>query len=280
MILQIKKNKALRFLVIVIMSTIVSVIFHQIHNDPLMNLAGKTQSFLITSGMFPPVAFSSLAATFAIIGLIFLGIQKSMQGSKSKKGIFFGIAISGIWIIGMIEAHVLFSLSLFGEIYTGFADSIGIFTMCYFLGKNFADDTLIDTPLKKDTPKTSYLAVPIITIMYILVRYFSYSILGIESAYIGNPVATFIWTLSMGGWIGIVYARMSLDMYRSPLKNALLLGGIIFGVVWIIFNLFAVLFIIVPVSDLILRSGFDMLAVILGVYFFSLFHTGKVCPAK
>jgi hypothetical protein len=39
-----------------------------------------------------------------------------------------------------------------------------------------------------------------------------------------------------------------------------------------LFNLFALLFIVVPVLDLVYRSVFDALAVILGAYISSTFH--------
>ncbi|MCK5312635.1 MAG: hypothetical protein KAJ62_11025 [Desulfobacteraceae bacterium] len=259
------QNKTLKFIFIIMISTIIAVLLHQIHNDPLMNLNSKTQSLVVTSGLFPPIAFFALVMTFGIIGLIFIKIQKNLWGSKIRKGMVFGIAMSGVWIIGMTEAHVLFSLSLFGEIYTGFADSCGILVMCLLLGKHFADDT----PTKKIKPKTRYISILIIAAIYLLVRYFSYSILNIESAYITNPFGTFIWTAAMGTWIGIMYAVMDMNIYQKiPFKHALLFGGLIFGLQWIIFNLFALLFVVVPVSDLLFRSVFDILAIILGVYFY------------
>ena len=260
------QNKTLQFIFIVMISTIIAVLLHQIHNDPLMNISSKTQSIVITSGFFPPIAFAALAMTFSIIGLIFLRIQNRLLGSKIQKGMLFGIVMSGIWIIGMTEAHVLFSLSLLGEIYTGFADSCGIFILCLLLGKYFADDT----PANKSKPKTRYISILIIATMYIVVRYFSYTILNIESAYITNPFGTFIWTAAMGIWIGIMYVVMDMNIYKKiPFKHALLFGGLVFGLQWILFNLFALLFVVVPVSDLLFRSVFDTIAIILGVYFFS-----------
>ena len=263
------QKKTLKFLIIVFACTILSVLLHQVYDDPLMNLSGKTQSIIITSGSFPPVAFTALATTFGIIGLIFLGIQKSLSGSKLRKGMVFGLAMGGVWIIGMTEAHVLFSLSLFGEIYTGIADSSGILVMSLLLGKNIADDTLEE----KKRPKTKYLAITVIAVMYIIVRYLSYSVFYIESSYATQPLATFLWTLVMGSWIGIMYTLIGMNIYqKDPLKHAFLFGGLVFGLQWIIFNLFALLFIVVPVWDLIFRSVFDTFAIILGVYFFSMFQ--------
>lgn len=265
------QSKSLKFVLIVFVCTIFSVLLHQIHDDPLKNVSGKSQSIVLTSGLFPPVAFASLVMTFGFIGLIFLRIQKSLYGSKLKKGMVFGFAMSGVWIIGMTEAHVLLSLSLFGEIYTGIADSIGIVLMSLLLGKNLADDTHEE----KKPGKTTFFAIMIIAVMYTMVRYLSYSILKIESSYATRPLATFLWTIIMGGWIGIMYRLIGMNISRTnPLKHSIVFGGLIFGLQWIIFNLFALLFIAVPVLDLIYRSVFDTFAIILGVYSYSIFQRG------
>jgi hypothetical protein len=77
----------------------------------------------------------------------------------------------------------------------------------------------------------------------------------------------------MGGWIGIMYRLVSGGMLRThPLKHAAVFGGLVFGVTWILFNLFALLFIVTPVLDLVYRSFVDALAVILGAYISSMFH--------
>jgi len=77
----------------------------------------------------------------------------------------------------------------------------------------------------------------------------------------------------MGGWIGIMYRLVGRDIgYKHPLKRAMVFGGLVFGLNWLVFNLFALLFIVVPVIDLVYRSVFDALAIIMGVYIFTLFQ--------
>ena len=257
------------FILIIVASTILAILLHQLHDDPLMHLKSKPQSILITSGWFPPVAFIALAFTFGVMGRIFLGIQKTFRGTKLWKGGVFGFALSGLWIIGMTEVYVLYPVSLFGEIYTGIADSCGILLMSLLIGKYRADDTLNG----ETHMSTTFPAIIIITVIYIMVRYFSYAVLQIESSYVTRPLATFLWTAGMGGWIGVMYILISGGMLRMhPLKRAVLFGGLVFGNNWILFNLFALLFIVTPVLDLVYRSVFDALAVILGAYISSIFQ--------
>ena len=135
-----KKTQGLRFFLIILSSTVFAVLLHQVHHDPLMTLSTKAKSIIITSGYFPPVAFASLTMAFCIMGLMFLAIQKTLHGTKQLKGALFGIALGGMYLIGMIEAYLVFPVSLFGEFYTGMVDGSGILLMSLLLGKYMADD--------------------------------------------------------------------------------------------------------------------------------------------
>ena len=56
---------------------------------------------------------------------------------------------------------------------------------------------------------------------------------------------------------------------------SIVFGGLVFGINWVIFNLFALLFIRVPVLDLLYRSIFDSIAIIIGVYILSFFQESR-----
>ena len=266
-----------KFLLIILASTGFAVLLHQVHPDPLMNLKTKPHSIVITSGWFPPVAFVSLTLSFCIMGLIFLWVQKTLPGTGLRKGVLFGLALSGLWIMGMIEAYVIFKVSLLGEIYTGVADSCGILVMSILLGKYLAKDNT-----GKEKQKSAKIpAILIILVMYLILRYCAYVALHIDSAYSTRPLATLLWTVGMGGWIGIMYRLVGGAIGpRHHLKQAVMFGGLVFGLNWLLYNLFALLFIVVPVSDLVSRSGFDTFAVILGVYLSSMLSENGLWSGK
>ena len=270
-----KKNKGLRFFLIIFASTVFAVLLHQVHHDPLMTLSTKAKSIIITSGCFPPVAFASLAMAFCIMGLMFLAIQKTLYGTKQLKGALFGIALGGMYLIGMIEAYVTYPVSLFGEFYTGMVDGSGILLMSLLLGKYMADDM----PDRERLACPAFPAILIIPVIYVLIRYFSYTVLHIESSYSTRPLVTFIWTAGMGCWGGVMYLLIGRGKgYENHLKQAVVFGGFVFGINWVIFNLFALLFIRVSVLDLLYRSLFDSLAIIIGIYISSFFSRKQVTP--
>lgn len=252
-----------KFILIIIASTVLTLLLHQVHNDPLMNLSTKPQSIVITSGWFPPVATMALAFTFCVMGVIFRRIQNRLEGTGFRKGGQFGLALGGMYLVGMIEGYVLFPVSFFSELYTGIADSCGIMLLSLLLGKYLANDSL----QRDENRGAMFPAMVTIPVMYIMVRYFSYTVLHIESSYVTRPLATFLWTAGMGVWIGIMYRLVGRYLWPShSLQHAAIFGGLVFGLNWLIFNLFTLLFIVVPLWDLLCRSVFDSFAIIIGVY--------------
>jgi hypothetical protein len=182
-----KKTQGLKFSLIVLASTVFAVLLHQVHHDPLMTLSTKPKSIIITSGYFPAVAFASLAVAFCIMGLIFLSIQNTLHGAKQIKGASFGIALGGMYLVGMIEAYAVYPVFLFGEFYTGMVDGSGILLMSLLLGRYMADDM----PDGEKLACPTFSATPIILVIYVLMRYFFYTVVHIESAYAMRPLATF-----------------------------------------------------------------------------------------
>jgi hypothetical protein len=260
-------KRALKFFLIILAGTAFAILLHQAYPDPLKTLSTKPTSIVVTSGWFPPIASAALALSFGVIGVIFFAIQRMLPGTKIQKGGSFGLALSGMYLIGMIEGWVLFPVSLFGEIYTGIADGCGILLLSLLLGKFMAGDT----PNEEKRGGTTFPASLIIAVIFVVARYFSYTVLHIESTYIERPMATFLWTAGMGGWVAIMVRLVGRYLRSShPLKQAFLFGGLVFGLNWLVFNLFALLFIVIPLWDLLFRSVIDALGVTAGVYISSL----------
>jgi len=268
-----KKKRGLTFFLIILVSTIFTIILHQVRHDPLMTLSTKARSIVSTSGYFPPAAIASIFIAFCIMGVTFLAIQKTICGARLRKGVLFGIALGGMYLVGMIEAYVAYPVSFFGELYTGMVDGCGIFLMSLLLGRYMSDDI----PEQGKPAIGAFPAILIIPVIYIIVRYFSYAVLHIDSSYSTRSLETFLWTAGMGCWCGIMYIMIGRNIWRkNSLKQALTFGGLVFGINWVVYNLFVLLFIRVPISDLLLRSIFDSLAVMLGVYLSSILSSKRV----
>ena len=266
MTLNSKNMKSIKFLAILFASTVFAVLLHQIRHDPLMTVGTKAKSVVITSGYFPLAAFSSLIVAFGVIGLMFLAIHKTLYGTKYRKGALFGMALGGMYFVGMIEAYAAYPVPLLGEVFTGMVDGCGILFMSLLLGRYLADDS---TDLEPPEP-WRFSSILIISIAYVLIRYFSYTVIQIESGYSEKPLATFLWTAAMGCWIGVMYMSVGRHIYQeSPFSQSLAFGGLIYGFNWLIFNLFVLLFIKASIADLFYRALLDTLAIVIGVYCFA-----------
>lgn len=256
-------KRAAKFVAIILASAVFSVLLHKAHHDPLMSLASKPRSIAVTSGYFPAIAFAALVMAFSIIGLTFLAIQKELPGKKERKGVLFGVALGGMYFVGMIEAYVVYPVPFLGEIYTGLVDGVAIVAMCFLLGRHLAGVA----PDAQKQPPPAYAIAASVVISYVLVRYFAYAAIGIESAYSSGSLATLLWTTGMGCWIGVIYLLVGIHISKEDtLKQALAFGAFVFGMNWLIFNLFVLLFIKIPVADLLYRSIADAIAVTVGVY--------------
>lgn len=270
-----KKRAGVKFFIIILTSTVFTILLHQVRHDPLMTLGTKPTSIIITSGYFAPAAFASLALAFCIMGLMFLAVQKTIHGTKLGKGALFGTALGGMYLVGMIEAYVVYPVPLFGEFYTGLVDGSGILLMGLLLGRYMAEDMPAGN-IPARPASSAFLTIPVI---YVLMRYFSYTVLNIDSTYSTHPVATFLWTAGMGCWCGIMYLLVGRGPgQKNPLKQALVFGGLVFGINWLIFNLFVLLFIRVSALDLLCRSVFDSIAVIIAVYISSFSSRKQASP--
>lgn len=75
----------------------------------------KAERTVITSGYFPPVAVVGLDTPFCIMGLTFLAVQKTLRGTKQRKGALFGVAHGGMCPAGTRKAYMAYSVSLFCE---------------------------------------------------------------------------------------------------------------------------------------------------------------------
>ncbi|MFH1188259.1 MAG: hypothetical protein V1652_00235 [bacterium] len=220
-------------------------------------------SFFVIYNLFKPFAALSLLVTFFLLGIVFVYIQKDLLGAKISKGIRYGITFGGLWFIAMPGTSLLFHSPLKHELVSGMCDALSILLLGFLLGKFVATDTHT-THHKK---KSYLLPIVIIGFIYCVGRYAAYRLFGIELAYTDNLSSTLLWTGALGIWFGITYIllRQSVEKYM-PIEKALMFGGSIVGIDWILFNLFAVLFIRISALLLITQAMVDIVLVILGIF--------------
>ncbi len=214
--------------------------------------------------LFVVVITLSLLITFAALAIVFVRIQDTMTGSPTQKGLKFGIAFGGLWLLGIIEMSLVFDSSLVVELCSGIADASAIVLLGVLLGRSFA--TASPARAAKSHRLQMIVSASPFLFSWLAVRYLGYLGLGLESGCRSEPLATLIWTGVTGAWIGVMYLllRPSPSSRWSPFTFPL----VVFGIDWALFTFFVLIFVAGPtLAGLVARIVADLIAVGIGTAF-------------
>ena len=254
-----------KILILASIVTVIDIAGHILEGTPLpdepLSIIANTIGFEATISIYFIIFFSSISITFLII-------EKWLSGSKTKKGLKYGISWALIMFVGVCEMNTILGTSVIADIRIALVDAIPLIILGILLGKFFASGKQSNQMYNKNYIIT-FVA---ITLFYLIGRYFSYAILGIDSGFIERPLATFIWTFCMGLTFGVFYLLVGKYVKGEKLiKRAIMFGAGIVGINWLIYNLFAPLIfqesIINTLHNMIMgRVIVDIFSITLGTY--------------
>lgn len=268
-----KKNH-LKILAIVIFCGFFDMLFHALISPlPSDGLTLKPSVF-VTHGLMVHFVIIWELLAFGVLAAVFLLIEPRLPGSGKRKGLLFGLSFGGLYQVGMLESTLLLKSSIKSELLMGLADSIPIFLLGLFMGISFG------TAVPRSEQKHRVLPIFVIAAFYLTGRYLAYSVLHIQSAYIEEPMATFLWTLCMGLWIGLIYVFLQAGiMGKNVFTQSLFFGAVIFGANWLTNHLF-----IAVVSewspDLLIRAGTDIVFISIGSFVCRILFKGNLSAHK
>jgi hypothetical protein len=229
-------------------------------------------SYFIENKLFIPAAAIGLALIFAALAVVFIFFQENLTGETLPKGLRFGISFGGLWLIAMPGMSVFFASPLSHELLGGGADGLSLFVLSLLLGVFVAAESSHTT--RRDAGKAA-VSIPIVAVFFVLGQYLAFILMSRYPHFRIAGIGTFVWTLVLGLWMGVIY-RLLKDgaMGNSPTKRAIWFGGIGIGINWLLFNLFVLLFVDVPLRDPVILSVCNILSVIAAVFVVEKF----VCP--
>jgi hypothetical protein len=231
-----------KILLLMLIATVIRAAGHMIDGTGLPMNIDPLSIFSKTLGL-RTVLIIYCTAFYITMSLTFLIVEKWLSGSKTIKGLKFGIAWGIIFFLGVIETYPVFGkTALIADVRTGIADFISVVVLGVLLGKFLASDGRSGkTEIKSSSSplRNNILIMLAVTSFYIIGRYFAYAILKIESGFIERPLATFIWTLATGISFGILYVLAGRNISENNLiKRTAFFGLINVGINWLVFNLF------------------------------------------
>jgi len=257
-----------KIIAIAIICAIIDIIIHALW-APLFDY-DYPASYLVKNGLFIPAAAILLTISYVSLVVVFVFIQEKLSGGKLSKGFRFGISFGGLWFIAMPGASIFFGSPMMHELLTGLLDGLALLILGLLLGMFVATD---NNHIANKKPKGLILPIIVITIFFIIGQYLAFIIIGKHTPHFSiTGTATFIWTLALGLWMGVMYCLLKQGIKRdSSIKWSFGFSGVIIGINWLYFNFFIVLILDVPLLDPLILAGLNILSVAVGVFVFETF---------
>ena len=232
-------------------------------HEPFGNMAGLI-------GIIPSVIIMFFISYLHLAIVGFFILRKQLAGNY-KNGFLFGSMVGFLWLHGMFEAGIIKNIAQYKELIFGISEAIPIIVLgllvSYVLRR---EKILIEN--KRIEFKEILITLGSFTCIYLIQRYFSYKIIGIESAYTNKLWETFLWTAGNGIVIGAMYLLIKLfNVDYSVRQNIIVFGVLIFGIDWFLYNMFVPLFFNVSAFEIvrsyIVRAVMDIISICFSVYF-------------
>lgn len=253
-----------KIIVIVLVCWIVDMLLHKIM--PFTLATALAPSVIIERGWLLPVVGSALLITLGALAVVFVLLEENLPEKKLVKGLLYGISFGGLWLVGFIEVSLVWDAILVDEILNWLPDGISIILMSLLLGIFTARDS---DPMTGSRARGKMSPLLVIAAFYFVGRYLAYWVVQTNAAFDPNPLAVFVWTLVMAVWVGIMYVVLGPGSRGdTSTTRALWFGGLVFGIDWVIFILFAPIFYDLPMLDTVFRSVLDVSFVVLGAFVF------------
>lgn len=262
------KKNWLKVLAIVIFCGFLDMLLHAFMSP--LSSDGLTQkpSIFVKHGLTMPAIIIWELLAFGVLAMVFMLIQHRLPGTGRKKGLLYGLSFGGLYQIGMLESVLLLKSSVWNELLMGLADFIPILLMGLLIG------VFAGVAKQKNGRRHHSSSICVIAIFYLAGRYLAYAVFHIQSAYADKPLETFLWTLGMGLWIGVIYYILQPGiMGKSSFTQGLFFGVVIFGANWLMNHLFIVA-VLEFTPDTFIRAGTDIVFVAIGAFLYRKLSNG------
>lgn len=261
-----------KLIIIVLLTLIIRVLFIQLLPLNTSSTFALAPSILSQKIGLTPTAAIVITLCYTVIASVLIICQENLYGSKLKRMFLCSFPFSFIWFMGVLESAAALDKPLLPELLIGLTDIFPLLIMGVTISVWFHTQQQNEI----STNKPVVFCIPIIASIYLVRRYFLYAVIGVNSGYASNEIATFWWTLGMGLAIGSAYALLQKGVKgSSPLSRSLWFGCIAFGLYWALNNFFmpivfdmAFIQFSPTIMNYVYRIVIDIVFVVLGVWIF------------
>jgi hypothetical protein len=249
----------------------------------------KLDSVLVTHFGFPFVAVSYFAMLYTQCTVVVIYFCNKTKISNLQTGIRFGLSFALINMVGMQELMVESSpFAQYGfeyikyQFFMGVGDAIPLFILCMVIALFTVKNSVKEGKVPKMKMAEKLYAIGIISISFLLERTVGYETGIIQSNCDIYMAPCYIWTALFGITLGCIYTILYPVLYNEQKWIHVPIGlALSIGLNWIIFNSFIGLIMKGTMSDVLLRSGLDVMVLfiasyIIGRIFFTQEHLPKI----
>lgn len=253
------KKNGLKIVGIVLFCGFLDLFLHALLS-PLSTSVIQNPSIFVEHGLTIPAVIVWEILAFSVLALIFLLIQSRLPGTGRRKGFLYGLSFGGLYQIGMLESVLLLKSNVWNELLMGLADFVPILLIGILMGSLIG----MTRPTEKEPHFVP--SVCVIVLFYLAGRYLAYAVFHIQSAYADQPLETFLWTLCMGGWIGVIHFFLQRGAIgKTAFTQGLFFGAVIFGTNWLMNHLF-IAAVAAWSPNLLIRVGTDVVFLSAGAF--------------
>lgn len=258
-----------KIIIISILTILCSVAFtiavHVIMPAPVN--VGQLDSVFVTLFGFPIVAVSYFLILYTQCTIAVRYICHRTKASNLQTGIRFGLSFALIYLFGMQEVMVESSpFTAYGfefikyQFFMGLGDAIPVFLLCIVIALFTIKNSDKDTTVENIKISARLCAIFVIAISFLIGRTVGYELGIINSNCNTYTFPCYIWTALFGVILGYIYTMLypvlsdQRKWFHVPIRFILIIG-----LNWMIFNSFIGLIMKGTMSDVLLRSGLDVI---------------------
>jgi hypothetical protein len=233
------------------------------------------ESTFIRTGTFP-------IAVVILMTMILLHLMEGFRRAdglsllpRALRGAFFGLLFGLLWFIGFLELVVVYNSPLERHVASGIRDLVTLTCFGVLVGALFP----VRAARAERGLRASRLALAAAcgSAGFSLFHWAQYALTLPALEQRVDDLPSVLWLMGAGAWIGVMYVFLA-DRSVPPSRRAAIFAFYTFGLNWLLYTSFYLLFLDIPVTDTLLRWLFDGVGVFLGLLLFERLQESPVNP--
>lgn len=237
-------------------------IFAQVGGMPQSFKNAYPESYFIKTGTFYPAIILLMIMIFIHLLLNYICLQKTIPYRNCLKGLLYGAAFGILWFFGFLELVFTYHSDFFRHASSGLRDLLSLIVFGILAGIFFTTKTPSIEKHREAVGVMLYTAI-FFTVFHGAQYYLTFTAIKQQV----DDISIVFWLLGTGAWIGLMYYGLSPKM-ENILKKTMFFACNTFGINWFLYTSFYHLFLDIPVLDLLIRCGFDIAGIFLGLFLY------------